>query len=65
MMFTLPLLPDKRVENLQLFIKSRKEGQKLDWENCSLYFLLETPKMGEIGISLTANERNLSVVLKK
>ncbi|NEU30783.1 DUF4175 domain-containing protein [bacterium LRH843] len=64
MFFNLPFLLQEKVENIQVFVNSRNEGQKVDWENCSLYFLLETPKMGEIGIMVKATERQLSITLK-
>ncbi|WP_100372509.1 hypothetical protein [Bacillus sp. FJAT-45037] len=62
--FNLPLLLEEKVENLQVFVNSRNEGEKVDWENCSLFFLMDTPKMGEIGIAISASERQLSVTLK-
>ncbi|MCL7747147.1 hypothetical protein [Halalkalibacter alkaliphilus] len=62
--FQLPLLLEDKVENLQVYVNSRNEGQQVDWENCSLYFLMETPKMGEIGIVVSAAERQLSITLK-
>ncbi|MDT8861686.1 hypothetical protein N0O92_15820 [Alkalihalobacillus sp. MEB130] len=62
--FQLPFLLENKVENLQVYVNSRNEGDKIDWENCSLYFLMETPKMGEIGIVVSSNERQLSVTLK-
>ncbi|WP_088102418.1 hypothetical protein [Halalkalibacter urbisdiaboli] len=64
MFFNLPFLLQEKVENLQVYVNSRNEGQKVDWENCSLYFLMETQKMGEIGIMVNATERQLSVTLK-
>ncbi|KYG32121.1 hypothetical protein [Alkalihalobacillus trypoxylicola] len=64
MMFNLPFLLEDKVENIQLFLKARNGGDKLDWENCSLYFLMETTKLGEIGISLSAKNRSLSIILK-
>lgn len=64
MFFQLPFLLEEKVENLQVFVNSRNEGQQVDWENCSLYFLMETPKLGEIGIMVSAIERQLSVTLK-
>ncbi|MCM3714927.1 hypothetical protein M3202_12635 [Alkalihalobacillus oceani] len=64
MFFQLPLLLEEKVQNLQVFVNSRNEGEQVDWENCSLYFLMETPKMGEIGIVVSATERQLSVTLK-
>ncbi|WP_368504690.1 hypothetical protein AB3N04_03170 [Alkalihalophilus sp. As8PL] len=62
--FTLPMLLENKVENLQVYVNSRNEGEKVDWENCSIFFLMETPKMGEVGISISAADRQLSVTLK-
>ncbi|WP_052144501.1 hypothetical protein [Halalkalibacter okhensis] len=62
--FQLPMLLEDKVENLQVFVNSRNEGEQVDWENCSLYFLMETPKMGEIGIAVSAAKGHLSVTLK-
>ncbi|WP_227935023.1 hypothetical protein [Alkalihalobacillus deserti] len=62
--FQLPFLLQEKVENLQVFVNSRNESEKVDWENCSLFFLMETPKMGEIGIAISANEKQLSVTVK-
>ncbi|MCT8138742.1 hypothetical protein H1D32_13955 [Anaerobacillus sp. CMMVII] len=64
MFFNLPLLLQDEVKNLQVFVNSRNEGQQVDWENCSLYFLIETKKLGEVGILVTAIERNLSLTIK-
>lgn len=60
----LPLLLNQQVENVKVLVNSQKNGEKIDWENCSLYFVLETKKLGEIGISLTAANRNLSLTFK-
>ncbi|MBB5173021.1 hypothetical protein [Texcoconibacillus texcoconensis] len=64
MMFQLPLLLKDEAENLQVYVNSRNEGEKVDWENCNLYFLIETKKLGEVGINLAVSDRNLSVTLK-
>ncbi|SDY58133.1 hypothetical protein SAMN05421736_102325 [Evansella caseinilytica] len=64
LMFQLPLLLKGAAENLQVFVNARNESGKLDWENCSLYFLIDTKKMGEVGISLNVTERALNVTLK-
>lgn len=64
MFFNIPVPLGKHVENLQVFINSKQDGQKIDWENCSIYFLIETKKMGETGILLTATDRNLAITLK-
>lgn len=60
----LPLLLHKEVENVKVFINSQSDKEQIDWENCSLYFVMETRRLGEIGISLTATNRNLFVTFK-
>lgn len=62
--FNIPFLLEDKLENLQVVVNSRNEGEKLDWENCSIYFLIETKKLGEVGILLSATERNLSITIK-
>lgn len=60
----LPFLLEKQVENVKVFVNSQKQGGSIDWENCSLYFVLETKKMGEVGIMLNAQNSNLSLTFK-
>jgi hypothetical protein len=57
----LPFLMNQKMENIKVFINSQKSGEKIDWENCSLYFVLETKKLGEVGINVTAQNRNISI----
>ena len=64
LMFQLPLPLNDRVAPVNVFVQSRKEGEKMDWENCSLYFALETEKLGGIGIQLTSVDRTLSITMK-
>ncbi|WML46897.1 hypothetical protein RCG23_14790 [Neobacillus sp. PS3-34] len=64
MFLQMPLLLDKQAENVKIYVNSQKKGEKIDWENCSLYFVLETKKLGEIGISISAVNRNLSITFK-
>jgi hypothetical protein len=60
----LPILLNKQVENVKVYLNSQKKGEKIDWENCSLYFVLETKKIGDVGILVTATNRNLAITLK-
>ncbi|WP_338449530.1 hypothetical protein R4Z09_25710 [Niallia oryzisoli] len=64
MFLNLPLLLGGKPENFQVFINSKNEGQQVEWENCSLYFLLDTKKLGDVGILLNSNDRNLSITIK-
>ncbi|AMQ21735.1 hypothetical protein [Geobacillus sp. JS12] len=62
--FTLPLLWQHEVRNVNVYVNARQDGERIDWENCQLYFLLETKKLGGLGILLQANERSLSITLR-
>lgn len=64
MMFTIPFLLQNQAEQVKVFVNAKNEQQKVDWENCNLYFLVETKKLGDVGIMLSAVERTLSVTLK-
>ncbi|WP_241737853.1 metal-dependent peptidase [Anoxybacillus flavithermus] len=62
--FTIPLLLQKKVKDVKVYVNARNDGKRVDWENCSLYFLLETKKLGDVGGLLSANERTLSVTFR-
>ncbi|TFE03953.1 hypothetical protein [Jeotgalibacillus salarius] len=64
MVMTLPFILQEKVENFKVYMQSKNGSQKVDWENCNLYFLFDTKKMGEIGVSLNVSERNLSIKMK-
>ncbi|MCQ5363647.1 metal-dependent peptidase [Anoxybacillus salavatliensis] len=62
--FTIPLLLQKEVKDVKVYVNARNDGKRVDWENCSLYFLLETKKLGDVGVLLSANERTISVTFR-
>ncbi len=62
--FRLPLQIGKEVNDVKVFITSKNKFDKMDWENCSLYFLLETKTAGDLGISLKSVNRQLSITFK-
>ena len=64
MFFSLPLLMGGKLENVKLYLNAKNEGQKIDWENCSLYFMIETKKLGPTGIMVSSVDRNLSITVK-
>jgi hypothetical protein len=64
MFYQLPLLMQGKIETVHVYLNSRNAGGKLDWENCSLYFLFNTEKYGKIGILLQTAERNLTLTIK-
>ncbi|RTR36358.1 hypothetical protein EKG37_02030 [Robertmurraya yapensis] len=62
--FQMPYMVDKQVENIKIYVNSRNEGDKLDWENCSIYFVLQTKKLGEVGVLMSSSEKNVSLTFK-
>lgn len=64
MMYQLPMMMNNKVETLHVYLDSRNDNGKVDWQNCSLYFVFDTDKYGEIGVFLQATERNLAITVK-
>ncbi|WP_367163511.1 hypothetical protein [Geobacillus thermoleovorans] len=48
---------------VHVHVNARNDGGQLDWQNCRLYFLLDT-NQGKVGISLQSVERQLSVAVE-
>ncbi|MBS4540109.1 hypothetical protein GOQ27_16645 [Clostridium sp. D2Q-11] len=64
MFFDIPINLVGKIENIKLLINSNKENEKLDWKNSSLYFLIETNKLGETGILINSKNRNLEITIR-
>ncbi|UTR14523.1 hypothetical protein MM221_18505 [Salipaludibacillus sp. LMS25] len=61
---SIPVMLKGEAENLQVYVNSRNEGEQVDWENCQLYFHIDTKKLGPLGIVLQVTDRSLNVTLK-
>lgn len=59
--FNVPLNTGDQQSDMKLYVKARKNVDKMDWENCSMYFLVDLKQYGETGIRINANQRQLSV----
>lgn len=57
----LPLPWEDRTRTVKMEIHSRSQGEKMDWENCHLFFYLDTPKFGETGISVQVMNRDITL----
>ncbi len=57
----IPINLSGRIKNVKVFIKSPQKMLQLDWENFDMYFVLNSDKMGEMGIKVSAVQRQLSV----
>jgi len=59
--FNIPLKMQEEIKDLKLYVKSRKQDQKIDWENASLYFAFETKHYDEMGIRVVSVNKNVNI----
>jgi hypothetical protein len=64
MFFALPLVINGKISDMKVYINSKKDEKKLDWQNCSIFFLIDTKKLGETGVLLQASGGNLNITVK-
>lgn len=64
MFFALPLMIKGKATDMKIYINSKKEDKKVDWKNCSIYFLIDTEKLGQTGILLQASGGNLNITIR-
>ena len=64
MFFNIPIYTENEFKNMKLYINSREKNNKLDWENCDLYFVINFKEYGETGIKVDIKNRNLKITIK-
>ncbi|WP_048601325.1 hypothetical protein [Rubeoparvulum massiliense] len=60
----LPIWEQERWDTLKLHLRSHRGKGSVDWENCSIYFLLDQPKFGPTGIQLQVVNRQLTLTVQ-
>ncbi|MGZ0087128.1 hypothetical protein ACWNXI_16600 [Caldibacillus thermoamylovorans] len=63
MLYQWPLSLHGEMATVHVHVNARSGNGQLDWQNCRLYFLLDT-NQGKVGISLQAIERQLSIAVE-
>ncbi len=63
--FNIPLKMQEEIKDLKLYVKSRKQDQKIDWENASLYFAFETKHYDEMGIRVVSVNKKCKYISLK
>ncbi len=61
MQVQLPLPWEEGMQSAELQVHARNNGQQMDWENCTLFFFLDTPRFGETGISVMVVNREMTL----
>lgn len=64
MFFNIPLVNAQEVKNMKLYVNSRDANNQLDWENCSLYFVVDLKQYGPTGIKVDIQDRGVSITVK-
>ncbi len=64
LMFNIPIETPNETKNLKLFVNSRDKANSLDWENCSLYFVIETDNYGMTGVKIDIKDRMVNLTIR-
>ncbi len=62
--FSVPMEMANRVEDLKIYVQSRKDKGKVDWENCTFYFAVHTEKFGDMGIRFASARKSVTIQVK-
>lgn len=62
--FNIPMVEGQDVKNMKLYVNSRDANNRLDWENCSLYFVVDLKEYGPTGIKVDIKDRGVSITVK-
>lgn len=64
MVFQMPVAIDGEMKNLKVHVNAKKEHQKIDWQNCRLYFVVHLNKLGDTGVLVDVNNATAQVTIK-
>ncbi|MDO0877973.1 hypothetical protein [Anoxybacillus gonensis] len=64
MFYQLPFLQGEEIKTVQIYLHSRNANGKVDWENCYLYFLLNTERYGKVSVSFQALQRQVTLTIR-
>ncbi|MEA1974905.1 MAG: hypothetical protein U9N10_05000, partial [Bacillota bacterium] len=64
MHLSIPYEVNSKIQSLDLYINSKKENEKIDWKNSTLYFVINLKKYGETGIRISATNKVVNMNIK-
>jgi len=64
MTLNIPYMAQNKIKSLDLFIQSKKEGEKLDWKNSTLYFVMDLNRYGKTGIKIQSVNKVVNMTVK-
>jgi hypothetical protein len=60
----IPYDSNSKIKSLDLYIKSKKESEKIDWKNSTLYFVINLKKYGKTGIRISSSNKIVNMNIK-
>lgn len=64
MTLNIPYMAQNKIKSLDLFIQAKKEGEKLDWKNSTLYFVMDLKRYGKTGIKIQSINKVVNMTVK-
>lgn len=64
MTLSIPYMAENKIKSLDLFIQAKKEGEKIDWKNSTLYFVMDLNRYGKTGIKIQSVNKIVNMTVK-
>jgi hypothetical protein len=64
MTLNIPYMGENKIKSLDLFIQAKKEGEKIDWKNSTLYFVMDLNRYGKTGIKIQSVNKLVNMTVK-
>lgn len=64
LLFNIPINISDDIKNLKIHVNAKKDNQKIDWKNSTLYFVIHLEKLGDTGMLVDVNNGQLNLTIK-
>lgn len=61
LLLNVPMSMQGHISDVKVFIKSQADDLKADWQNFNMFFVLDTKKLGDIGIKVAAVDKKVRI----
>jgi hypothetical protein len=61
LMINIPMSLEGHLTDVKVFIKSKQQDMKVDWQNFNMFFVLDTKSFGDVGIKVAAVDKKVKV----
>lgn len=61
LLLNVPMSMQGHISDVKVFIKSQADDLKADWQNFNMFFVLDTKKLGDIGIKVAAIDKKVRI----